>query len=193
MRARAVRDAIAAFDDHVDDGRERLRAIIPEQSWAVITEARGLGWIPLEHDQYVPASIAALLGPVDAHMFFRSLLVQQLRTPMLRSTVAATLRVLGLSPASLARAAPIGWDVVYRGFGKLKVQQRGATSTALTLEQVPPEVFDAPGYAPSFRGFFAGLLDVCRVPGDAELQVSPAGHRIEIVLSWETRPSVSAP
>ena len=184
MRARAVHDAIAAFDRTVPDGRERLRDRVPEPSWQIITRTKPLGWIAVEHDRHIPTAIVDLLGPAEAHNFFRSLLVQQLDSNLLRATLAATLRLFGMSPASLARSVPVGWDVVYRDVCRIRHRQEGAASAVLTLERIVPEVLEAPAYLASFRGFFAGFLDICHVEGSAELTHRTGSSTAEISLEW---------
>ncbi|MEM6993946.1 MAG: hypothetical protein AAF721_25765, partial [Myxococcota bacterium] len=192
VRAGFVHDAISWFDRFGDAGRARGRALVPPDSWTAITQARPLGWIAIDHDRHIPSAFIEVAGAERAHEFFRSLLVQQLRTPLLRSTLTATIRLFGMSPASLARAAPVGWEVVYRDFCNLRVQQRGPDSTTIVLHSVAPEVFETPAYSASFRGFFAGLLDVCDVQGDAELSVNAPGRLMEVRLHWDQpRPTVA--
>ncbi len=193
VRARVVHEAIAAFDRFADEGRDQVRELVPEESWRAIMGARPLGWVPIEHDRHVPAAFVEIAGEERAHVFFRSLLVEQLRRPLLRSTVAATVRMLGLSPASMARAAPVGWDVIYRDFGRLRVVQRGPQQTSIVMDHVAQTVFDNPAYMLSFRGFFAGLLDVCEVEGNADIKHNDAGRWIETTLSWTSRDAAQTP
>ena len=45
-------------------------------------------------------------------------------------------------------------------------------------------MLDAPAYPESFRGFFAGFFDVCRVEGEVESTNDLEGARIEFALRW---------
>lgn len=192
VRAQATQDTIASFSERIDDGRERLVAHIPADVLAEIERTPSTGWIPIEVERHVPSAVVAELGQDGAYIFFRQHLREQLEgSPLLKSTVAATVRLFGLTPASLARAAPVGWEVAFRDFCRVRATQRGSDSAVITLEDVVEQVFASPAYVDAFRGLFAGFTDFCGVTGDAEATSNENTRTIEIVLRWAAGQSVA--
>lgn len=110
---------------------------------------------------------------------------------MLKSTLAATVRLFGLTPASLARAAPVGWEVAFRDFCRVRTTQHARDSAVVMLEDVAEQVFASPAYINAFRGLFAGFTDFCGVTGDAEATANERGRTIEFVLRWAAGHSVA--
>lgn len=183
VRARAVQDALAQLDGFKRGATEAARRMVPEESLQVIDGSRATDWIPLEHDRHVPAAIVETLG-ADADPYFRSVLTRQLDAPLLRSTWTATQRLLGLSPAALFYAVPLGWPVIYRDFGSIRIQPHKARSAGLRMSQVAPGVFEYPAYLASFKGFFGGFLDVCKRDGEVELSARPDERTVDITVRW---------
>ncbi len=163
---------------------QRLRARVPDASWQIIQDTLPLDWIELEHDRHIVTGFMDVLGHDRAHLFFRGLLAQQLESSLLRSTVTTALRMFGATPGALARAFPIGFSTTYRDVGRVRAVPRGAGEAAIVFEAVAPEVLDTPAYPESFRGFFAGFFDVCRVEGEVESVNDFEGGRIEFSLRW---------
>ncbi len=161
----------------------RVRACVPAESLALIDATPARGWIPLEHDHHVPTSIVAQLGPVRAQAYFRWLLRRQLESPLLRSTLRATQKMFGLSPAALLRAVPLGWPIVYRDFCSPRVTGHSADQATIRLERVDPRVLEHPAYLESFAGFFSGFFDACSVEGTVTVRVKPS-RGVEITLHW---------
>lgn len=185
MRARATQDTLSAFSQRVDDGRARLVARIPAEALAQIEHTPSSGWIPVDVEHHVPTAILGELGRDGAYAFFRGHLQRQLASsPLLKSTIAATIRLFGLTPASLARATPVGWDAAFRDFCRVRAIQRGSDSAVILLEDVAEQVFAYPAYVETFRGLFAGFADFCGVTGDAEASANEREREIEIVLRW---------
>ena len=185
VRAQATQDTLASFAQRIDSGRDRLVARIPADALEEIERTPPTGWIPIEVEQHVPTAIVAELGKDGAYGFFRAHLHKQLEgSTLLKSTVAATVRLFGLTPASLARAAPVGWEVAFRDFCRVRATQRGSDSAVIMLEDVAEQVFASPAYVDAFRGLFAGFTDFCGVTGDAEATPDEGARTIEIVLRW---------
>ena len=156
---------------------------MPAESLALIDASRATDWIPAAHDWHVPAAIVETLGP-RADAYFRSVLTRQLEAPLLRSTWTATQRLLGISPAALFYAVPLGWPVIYRDFGSIRILPHKAHAAGLRMTQVAPDVFEHPAYLTSFKGFFGGFLDVCKRDGEVELTAAPDTATVEITVRW---------
>lgn len=184
IRARTVRDAIAAIEVFETGAQQDVRDRIPDASWQVIAGALPLDWVALEHDRHVVTAFLDVLGPERAHLFFRGVLAQQLESSLLKSTVTTALRLFGATPAGMARAFPVGFATTYRDVGRVRVIQQGVGATSIVFDELAAEVLDTPAYPESFRGFFAGFFDVCRVDGDVQSTIERGAGRIEFALRW---------
>ena len=185
VRGRAVHDALRLLDEFESGATAEARERVPADSLAVIDSTSDLGWVPIEHDHHVPASVIDVLGADRAHSYFRSLLARQLEAPLLRSSWAATRKLFGLSPGSLARAVPVGWPIVYRGFCSPEIQSQRAHEVTISMTHVHPQVFEYLEYPTSFAGFFAGFFDVCDVDGSVESTIDAEQRVIRFVLHWQ--------
>ncbi|MEM6290609.1 MAG: hypothetical protein AAGA54_05065 [Myxococcota bacterium] len=183
VRGRAAQDALRSLDAFEAGATARARANIPAASLAVVDETPARGWIPLEHDRHVPSSIIAALGP-RANAYFRTLLVRQLEAPLLRSTWSATRRLLGISPAALVRALPLGWPIIYRDFGTITVLPQRRTTSRVRFGHVHPSVFAEPAYPESFAGFFGGFFEACKVEGVVDVSLRPDDDEMLFTLQW---------
>ncbi len=131
----------------------------------------------------MPVAIIATLGP-RSDAYFRTLLVRQLDAPLLRSTWSATRRLLGISPAALVRALPLGWPVVFRDFGTMSVLPQRHTTARVRFAHVHPQVFAESAYAESFGGFFGGFFDACKVQGVVDVSLRPDDDEMLFTLQW---------
>ncbi len=183
VRGRVAQDALRLLDEFEPDATARARARIPAGSLEVIDRTAALGWVPIEHDHHIPAAIVATLGP-RADAYFGGLVDRQLNTPLLRSTLTATRRLLGLSPAALVRAVPLAWPVVYRDFGSVKVLPQRGHRARLAMSREVPEVFEHDAYITSFRSFFGGFFTMCETQGVVEVEAAPQAARIDFTLTW---------
>ena len=183
VRARAVQDALAHLDPFEPGATQAARRLVPPQSLRLIDTSRAMDWIPSAHDWHVPAAIVETLG-ARADAYFRSVLTRQLETSLLRSTWTATQRLLGISPAALFYAVPLGWPIIYRDFGSIRIRPHKARAAGLRLSHVAPDVFEHPAYLTSFKGFFGGFLDVCKRDGEVELSAQPDAATVDITVRW---------
>lgn len=183
VRARAVQDALGQLDVFESGATEAARRLIPPKSLQLIDASSATDWIPTAHDWHVPAAIVEVLG-ARADAYFRSVLTRQLEASLLRSTWSATQRLLGISPAALFYAVPLGWPIIYRDFCSIRIHPHQARAAALRMSQVAPDVFEHPAYLTSFKGFFGGFLDVCKREGEVELTAEPDAATIDITVRW---------
>ena len=184
VRARAVQDALAQLDTFKAGATVAARELVPAESLKLIDASRATEWIPIEHDHHVPSAVVETLGS-EADAYFRNVLTRQLEAPLLRSTWTATQRLLGLSPASLFYAVRLGWPVIYRDFGSIRILPHKARAAGLRMSRVAAQVFEHPAYLTSFKGFFGGFLDVCKCEGEVELSAQPKRSTVEITVRWK--------
>ncbi len=92
-------------------------------------------------------------------------------------TWTATQRLLGLSPAARFYAVPMGWPVIYRDFGSIRILPHNAPATGLHMSQVAPGVFEHPTYLTCF-------LNVCKCDGEVERIAPPDTASVDITVRW---------
>ena len=161
-----------------------MRSAIPGPSLAVIDSALPTSWIPIEHDQHVPIAIIAVLGLPRADRFWRWFLCDHLRSPLLRTLTDASIRLFGLSPSSLMRLTPRGWNLVYRDFCSPQMLDYGTEHATLQLRDMAKQVIESSAYLASFRAVFGGFLDMCKVEGSVAFDVDRPEQTVRVRLYW---------
>ena len=183
VRARSTQDALAYADQFSPGATAKIRELIPPESLRVIDQATRTGWIPVEHDRHVPASTIEVLGEARAVECWREFLRSHLKAPLFRTVIDASIRLFGLSPATLAKITPRIFPLAYKDF--CVVRSRAEEDMAeLVLDEVHPEVADVAAYPVSFRAFFYGFLDICGVDGTVEVRPEPERDVIRARLHW---------
>ncbi len=146
------------------------------------------GWLPIEDDVQFVDAIVAECGEAGAIELIRASVNAHFAGALLASLVKGAQRIFGMSPAGLMKMVPRAWPMVYRGFGQPRFELEGAGHAWLHVEGAHPLAFTAPGYLASWRGMFAGIVDVgTRGPGAeprVELHVDAAQARFSIETRW---------
>lgn len=182
-RASSAKDSLSGLDKHRAGLTAKVRARIPEPTLAVIDSTARTGWIPVEHDSWIPRATLAELGTDEAIRYWRNFLPIHVQSPLLNAVVGGAVRLFGPSPASILRMTPRAWKLVFRDHCRLEISSE-ANTAHIVMHDVAPEVITGTGYEISFRAFFLGMLDVVKVDGDVEMEVDLKAARIEYTMHW---------
>ena len=182
VRASAVRDALAVVRKVRPGRAEEVLQRIPAESLRVIETTPRLGFIPVEHDHWVPDSVVAVFGEAEGSAVFRAMLPTFLDTALLKTLTSATNRLFGLNPGSLAWAALKGWHLMYRDFCELEIPARTHGACDLLLSDLAPAVLRYPGYEVSMREFLGSFGEVTGVEAHYEFELDRS--RREAIARW---------
>jgi hypothetical protein len=183
-RGLAARDALDRLDDFERDLQSRVRALVPASSLSIIESTPPLGWVSVEHEHHVTRSIFAVLDERGVE-YFRWLVARHfIHTPLMRPVVDKMQRLFGLDPGSLLRVAPLAWDLMFRGFGRIVPAERGPQRANVDLVDCTPAVFDYPDYVRSWVGVFEATFDIAQLGGVLEHHVDEPGRAVRFALQW---------
>jgi hypothetical protein len=183
-RARSAQEVLSSLDEHTPGLSERVRARIPAESLAVIDRTAATGWIPVEHDRWIPQATIEELGEVDAVAYLRSFLGGHMRTPLLRAILDGAIRMFGMSPGSIVRMLPRAWSLIFRDQCRVEIEARDAHSARVVLHDVAPEVIEWSAYPISFRAFMLGIIDLVDAEGEVTMEIDVARRRLVYSMRW---------
>lgn len=143
-----------------------------------------MGWVPIEHDKWIPWAIVEELGEAQASEYFRRFFAKHRNAPILRTVIDGAIRVFGLSPNSVLRVAPRTWDLVFRDHCTIEWSRQGDSAARVVLRDAAPELLEWPSYALAFRAFFYGILDIASAEGEVTQAVDLEAASITYELRW---------
>ena len=186
VRAASVHDVLEYLDVFEPGARERARQRIPAEALEIIDATPRLGWIPIEHDVFVPTAMHAVLGPERFRELLRTFVLRHVEASFLSPLVTKTSRLFGLNPVSLVRMLPVGWGLIYRDFCDIRVESLDATSAQVIFEDVVPEALASTPYLESFRAILAGVFTVTGHEGDVKiLEIDRDLARVVFAMDWQ--------
>jgi hypothetical protein len=183
-RGVAARDALSRLDVFESGTQSRARALIPSASLAVIDATPSLGWVSVEHEHHVTRSIFAVLGDRGI-AYFRWIVARHfVHAPILRPMMDKAQRLFGFDPGSIIRVAPIAWDAMFRGYGRLVPAERGPQRAGVELVDCDDAVFRYPDYVRSWVGVFEATFDISQLGGVVEHDIDEPARRVRFALHW---------
>lgn len=81
-RAGSARETLAALEALAPGTERRVRDRIPPESLEVIDQTSRMGWIPIEHDKWIPWAIVEELGEAEASAYFRRFFAKHRNAPL---------------------------------------------------------------------------------------------------------------
>ncbi len=182
MRAWAPLDVVANIDEFRPGTAAKLQREIPWGCWETLQDIGRLEWISILEGREVPAAVWRTLGPEDAYQYFRWLLPREVDRPLLRGLLRGSIKLFGLSPASFLRTARGAWGLAFQEVGEPAMDFPSMREGVLQLQGVPAIALQEPSFLQSVAGSFAGIYDLCAVPGTVELQI--IGDTASFIFAW---------
>lgn len=157
------------------------------KAWQEILETPAVAWLPEATYNALTESIRWQLGDAETTKLFRGLGRRIKENPNMQNFIESVIRVFGLSPHTLLKAAPRGRTSLIRDSGTLDYEFVSANSAKLHLRDFPVSTFKSGTTVVLLSGTFLGLLDAAGVARTAKLETANvdlrAGHAT-FVLSW---------
>ena len=183
MRASYIQDNLAAVTAFGPDIERRLRAAIPD-AIAEITSAARVDWLPISVDVALTHAVRELTGTSGLRDWSRRAFLGAVQGPMLRPIVRAVVSLFGLTPATVLRRAPMGWQQIYQDCGLLIVVPVTPNHVQLRVEGARGPFLDDQDYVEGTCGTFEGAVDLGGARGTVEAHMDPAAHRVEFDVRW---------
>lgn len=155
--------------------------------WERIAETPPVGWLDEATYNTLTESIRAVLGDAAMTRLYRRLGRRLISNPSFQSFLESVIRVFGLSPHTLLKAAPRGRDSVVKDSGTLEYEFVSPSCARLHLRGFPPSTFASGTTVILLSGTWLGLLDVAGVGSSAALTTEAVNLRagnVTFVLKW---------
>lgn len=173
VRASAARDSLAFLDKFHVGSREKVLALIPAASRAVIEETSRLSWVPIEHDHWIVDGIVTVLGRERAIRCWADSVSSQVEQPLLRTFVSGMLGIVGNDPARVIALIPKGWPMIWRDMCSPRFALDDSGRPVLHLDHIDPRVRVHDNYLYSWHGACLGFARLARYPVNVELDIAP--------------------
>lgn len=167
--------------------RGRFLGRVPRALREEIESAARVAWIPIENHVRLSDIQLETYGAVRAHDYFRRAFASSLRGPFFGPLLKTGVRLLGLSPATMARWAGRGYEAGFRNAGKIVGEVLGPGHARLAYSGLPAVCVASDAWMTSPHGSAYGAYDVLGVAdGIVRLDLSHrAEGRLVLDLEWE--------
>lgn len=183
VKSRHMKALLASVDRRPE--APAVRARLDEGVVRAIEDSRGVEWQPLEWNLGLTRAVRAELGAAATHTFFREMLLESFRGPLLGLLVDSAVRVFGIDPASWARWVPRGWALVFQDCGRWSVDAQNRRVT-FRCEDLPGDCVEDDVWVRSVASSLGALVDLARARGGVELlEMDRAARRATFLMEWE--------
>jgi hypothetical protein len=142
-------------------------------------------WIPFELSCSGVEAAVDVLGPDEARALWREVFTQRfVKTPIIGGLIQAWVRLFGLSPTSIIKAIPKGFEGTYRNVAEVDVEELSKGYGRVRLHQLAPRMLAHPKYWYAWRGTFEGGFDLCSVEGALEVELDEAARSARLHFRW---------
>lgn len=169
MRASHIRSNLEELEQFGGPTAERVRARIAKSTFVAIEDAASVAWLPVEIDIDITRAVFDELGPKAVRKWSRDALVRSTEGPLLRPIIDGTRSLFGLTPHTLLKLMPRGFDLVYRGCGGLRYEEESEHACVLHHTGVPATFFDGEAYLEGMAGGFEAAILLGGADGTVEL------------------------
>jgi len=156
-------------------------------AWQRISSAPPVSWLDEETYNALTESIRAELGDKEMQRMYRRLGRRILSNPNLQAFVESVIRMLGMSPHSLLKAAPRGRASIVQNSGILIYEWSSDRSAKLHLRDFPASTFRTGTTVVLLSGTWLGLLDAADCGSEAAVtmqNVDLQAGMATFVLTW---------
>jgi len=184
VRARGLRDALAFLDKRDSHAHAQLVARLPPETFELIATAPPTAWIGVEHERHVVNSWVPVLGEAGAVDVVCGSVFETLNSPLFRSIIRGSARLLGANPGSLIKMVPRAWGHIYRDHLTAHVHSVSAEHAVVRFEEIATEVWEAEGYPTVWKGAFFAVFAVFECEGEAIWAPAPDERAGTWTLRW---------
>ncbi len=183
MRASYIKDNLDAVRAFGPELEARLRRDIAD-TVAEIEHASRVDWLPIGVDVVLTRAVRRLTGTNGVRDWSRRSFLSAVEGPMLRPIVRAVVSLFGLTPATVLRRAPMGWQQIYQGCGLLVCEPLTPDRMRMRVEGARGPFLDDQDYIEGTCGTFEGAVDLGGARGTVDAYVDAPARRVEFDVRW---------
>jgi hypothetical protein len=143
-----------------------------------------VAWLPMSLHMRISDAVRDVVGPERNVAVWRETMRHAFDRPLLKSFVALTTGIFGVTPTALLNRAEKLNVLITRDLGELSFESERDRRGVLSLSGFPAHRYRFICYVEGLAGCLEATLDLSRVTGTVEvLDVEPAGN-VRLRLSW---------
>jgi hypothetical protein len=186
-RAPAVRGSyMRQFAGHVarlpQTDRARIQQAVPAAFWHDVEASGTFTWLPIEVNLRCTRAVGEQLSHENFMRFFRTLLLDTTRSPLLHGFVESVLRIAVRDPGMYLVWVTKGYQLLFSNAGSWTIRDRAPGFARLALTDAPTACLADPMWLESLRGGLLSLFDLTHLVGTTEIVERRSG-----VVVYESR------
>lgn len=183
-RARLAQELFGYLDEYRPGLQAAVESRVTPEYMQLATELPPTTWVPFELTAQGVEAAIDVLGIDHAADLWRKAFVHRFsKTPVIGGLIAMWTRLFGLSPGSLVKAVPRGFEGSYRNLMSVDIEVEDARAR-IDIHDLHPVFVAHDLYLLAFQGTFEGVFDLCHVEGTVNRVVDLDHRRAEFTLQW---------
>ncbi|NUP06773.1 MAG: hypothetical protein HOW73_12025 [Polyangiaceae bacterium] len=176
IRAALTQSLLAALRRLPSGEGKRILQAIPAHDIEEATAALAIGWLPMSLHMRISDAIRDAVGPERNVEVWRWTMRDAFGRPLLKSFVALTTGIFGVTPRALFRRAEKLNELITRSCGTFSYEEENERGGTLTLTGFPAHRYRFICYVEGLAGCLEAAVDLGRMPGTVQVeQVAPEG------------------
>ncbi len=185
VRARPCQEWLELVGKTEEPWRSRFFERLPREVREVIDAASRIAWLPLATHVTLAETMLETFGAVRAHSFYRHAATGWLTNPPLGPVLRTSARILDVTPSTLVRWAPRGWELIFKDCGVLTGESHAVGHARLIYSDLPAICTASEAWMASAQGSAYGVLDVVGFEGVVRLDTSAKSEgRMFLDIEW---------
>lgn len=117
VRASQPLELLAHLATHDPITLKRLRSVAPAPALAQLDTAVRTDWIPVDSYDAVTEALLGIMGPARYRETLKTYTVSVVDGPLFGAIMGTTRRLFGVTPGTLIKVFPSGFNLAFRDFG----------------------------------------------------------------------------
>jgi len=186
LRASVIKQLLDAVDRLPPADAQRIRSLAPADTIARIEAATRVEWMPYELHVRLDEAVFEVLGRERFIAFRRYHNSRLTESPALRSVLAGTLSLFGVSPRRIYHMVPRVYDNMCRDAGRVDIVDTDPTSLRIVYHDVPSHLVANPVWRLGLIGSFQLILEITKSKGTVEVTEYDADRKhVLVTATWE--------
>lgn len=185
VRARVSQEFLGYLDEYQAGLRDQVQQLASTEYLETLATVPPNTWIPFELSCSGVEAAIDVLGEERALSLWRNLFTQRfMKTPIIGGLINSWIRIFGLSPGTVIKAVPKGFEGTYRDVAQVHLEHVESDHGRVSLLELAPQMLAHPKYWIAWRGTFEGVFELCSIEGRVDVDVDEADRTARFDWRW---------
>jgi hypothetical protein len=188
VRARHCQEWLTLIEKSEEPWRSRFFERLAPAMREEIESSSRVGWLPVTTHVALAETLLETFGELRAHAFYRHAASAWLTGPLLGPVLKTSARILDVTPRTIVRWAPRGWEISFKDCGELAGESHAPGHARLIYRNLPAVCTASEAWLASAQGSAYGVLDVIGCEGVVRLDTSGKSEgRMHVDIEWSVK------